>query len=180
MYELEENIIHFVFKAFEGKKRKNENIGLASHSIIVGNMLKNNGANDLTVYVGYLHDIIEDSDYSYDDLKAMYGSQIADDVLKLSEDQSIENYIDRKTEFINRLNNYDNYLIVVEIADKLHNLISDYDLVKTKGTEKLLVEANTVSEVKWFYGELYKLFNRRISNNILLDRFNKVYKEYFE
>ena len=39
MYELEEEIIHFVFKAFDGLKRKKEAIDLSFHSILVGNML---------------------------------------------------------------------------------------------------------------------------------------------
>ena len=36
MYSKLEEIIHFVFKAFEGKKRIKEDIDLAFHSISVG------------------------------------------------------------------------------------------------------------------------------------------------
>ena len=68
MYELEEDIIHFVFMAFNNLKRAKEDISLAFHSIMVGNMLKNLGCDEEIVYIGYLHDIIEDTKYTYEDL----------------------------------------------------------------------------------------------------------------
>lgn len=40
MYNQEEKIIHFVFLAFDGLRRKKENIALSFHSIMVGTMLK--------------------------------------------------------------------------------------------------------------------------------------------
>ena len=49
MYKLEEEIIHFVFLAFNGMKRKKENIDLSFHSIMVGIMLKNIGCDEKTV-----------------------------------------------------------------------------------------------------------------------------------
>ena len=180
MYELEEDIIHFVFLAFEGLKRKKEDISLAFHSIMVGAMLKNIGCDEETIYIGYLHDIIEDTKYTYEDLLNRYGKKIADGVLQLSEDKNIEDYVERKKEFLKRLEQANDNIIIVEIADKLQNLISDYDQYLEKGKEFLVIEANNYDELKWYYLELKKFFNNRISNNRLLDRYNKIVHEYFE
>ncbi len=180
MYELEEEIIHFVFKAFSGLKRKKENIDLAFHSIMVANMLKNIGCDEETVLIGYLHDIIEDTKYTYNDILEKFGKNIADGVLQLSEDKSILDYVDRKKEFIKRLEDVNDNIIVVEIADKLQNLISDYEQYKIQGKEFLVTEANNYDELKWFYLELKKLFNKRINNNHLLERYNQIVSEYFE
>ena len=180
MYELEEDIIHFVFLAFEGLKRKKENIDLAFHSIMVGNMLKNIGCNEETIYIGYLHDIIEDTKYTYEDLLDRYGKKIADAVLALSENQNITNYVERKKEFLNRLEKANDDILIVEIADKLQNLISDYEQYKKYGKDFLVTEANNFDELKWYYLELKKLFNSRISNNQLLKRYNEIVYEYFE
>ena len=180
MYELEENIIHFVFKAFNGLKRKKENIDLVFHSIMVANMLKNIGCDEETVFIGYLHDIIEDTKYTYNDILEKFGKNIADGVLQLSEDKGILDYVDRKKEFIKQLKKVNDNLIVVEIADKLQNLISDYEQYKIKGKEFLITEANNYDELKWYYLELKKLFNKRINNNHLLERYNKIVYEYFE
>ena len=180
MYELEEEIIHFVFKAFDGLKRKKEAIDLSFHSIMVGNMLKNIGCDDEIIYIGYLHDIIEDTKYTYDDLLNKYGKKIADSVLNLTENKSITDYVERKKVFLNQLEKVSNNLLVVEIADKLQNLISDYEQYKINGKEFLVTEANNYDEIKWYYIELKKLFNSRIDNNKLLDRYNEIVYIYFE
>lgn len=180
MYELEEEIIHFVFKAFDGLKRKKEAIDLSFHSIMVGNMLKNIGCDDEIIYIGYLHDIIEDTKYTYDDLLNKYGKKIADSVLNLTENKSITDYVERKKIFLNQLEKVSNNLLVVEIADKLQNLISDYEQYKINGKEFLVTEANNYDEIKWYYIELKKLFNSRIDNNKLLDRYNEIVYIYFE
>ena len=179
MYTKEEEIIHFVFKAFNGLKRKKENIDLSFHSIMVGNMLKNINCDEETIYIGYLHDIIEDTDYSYDDLLNKYGKNIADGVLQSSEDKRITDYIERKTTFINNMKLVNDNILIVEIADKLQNLISDYSLYLEKGSNSLITECNNFDELKWYYTKLKNLFNERISNNSLLDRYNEIMALYF-
>lgn len=180
MYELEEDIIHFVFLAFEGLKRQKEDISLAFHSIMVGNMLKNIGCDEETIYIGYLHDIIEDTKYTYEDLLDRYGKKIADGVLVLSENQNIADYVERKKEFLKQLEKADDNIIVVEIADKLQNLISDYEQYKLYGKVFLVTEANNFDELKWYYLELKNLFNSRINRNQLLKRYNEIVYEYFQ
>ena len=172
MYTFEEDILHFIFIAFKGLKRKKEDIDLVFHSVMVGNMLKNIGCSENIVYTGYLHDIIEDTKYSYEDLKERYGKELADNV-------QILNYKERKEEFINRLKTYNNNLILVELADKLQNLVSDYSLFLSLGKDVLPSEAKTYEEIKWFYTELKKIFNEKLEENSLLERYNNIYEKYF-
>lgn len=179
MYTFEEDILHFIFIAFKGLKRKKEDINLVFHSVMVGNMLKNIGCSENIVYTGYLHDIIEDTKYSYEDLKERYGKELADNVQKLSENTKILNYKERKEEFINRLKTYNNNLILVELADKLQNLVSDYSLFLSLGKDALPSEAKTYEEIKWFYTELKKIFNEKLEENSLLERYNNIYEKYF-
>jgi (p)ppGpp synthase/HD superfamily hydrolase len=179
MYTFEEDILHFIFIAFKGLKRKKEDIDLVFHSVMVGNMLKNIGCSENIVYTGYLHDIIEDTKYSYEDLKERYGKELAVNVQKLSENTKILNYKERKEEFINRLKNYNNNLILVELADKLQNLVSDYSLFLSLGKDALPSEAKTYEEIKWFYTELKKIFNEKLEENSLLERYNNIYEKYF-
>ena len=180
MYTFEEDILHFIFIAFKGLKRKKEDIDLVFHSVMVGNMLKNISCSENIVYTGYLHDIIEDTKYSYEDLKERYGKELADNVQKLSENTKISNYKERKEEFINRLKTYNNNLILVELADKLQNLISDYSLFLSLGKDALPTEAKTYEEIKWFYTELKKIFNEKLEENSLLERYNDIYEKYFK
>lgn len=180
MYTSEEKILHFIFIAFQGMKRKKENIDLVFHSVMVGNMLKNINSSEVIVNTGYLHDIIEDTSYTYEDIANKFGKQLADNVSKLSEDKTITNYKERKQEFINRLKNYDSDLLLVELADKLQNLVSDYELFSKQGKESLPTEGKNYSQTKWFYTSLKDLFNEKLNNNTLLERYNNIYEEYFK
>ena len=179
MYNREEEIIHFIFKAFDGLRRIKEDIDLVFHSVMVGNMLKNINCDEQTIYIGYLHDVIEDTNYTYDDLLNKYGKKIADGVLSLSEDKSIHDYKERKTNFINKIENADKNILLVELADKLQNLLSDYDLFIKAGKESLITEADNYENLKWYYKKLQKLFNDKLDNNQLLDRYNNIVNLYF-
>lgn len=180
MYTKEEEAIHFVIKAFENKKRIKENINLSFHSISVGFMLKGIGCDEETVLSGLLHDIIEDTDYNYEYLLNNYGQVVADDVLSVSEDMSIKDWHQRKVKFIESLSSKSNNVILIELADKLHNLLSDYELWKTKGKEALETLNIRYEDNKWYYLEMKELFNSRLNNNVLLNRYNEICKQYFE
>jgi len=96
MYSKEEQAIKFVAKAFENKKRIKEDIDLSFHSISVGFMLKSIGCSENIVVSGLLHDIIEDTNYQYNDILNMFGKTIADNVLSLSEKQDIDDFKEKK------------------------------------------------------------------------------------
>jgi len=180
MYSLEEQAIRFVTIAFESKKRIKENINLSFHSISVGFMLKNIGCDEATVLTGLLHDIIEDTNYDYNYIMDNYGKEIADNVLAVSEDMSIHNWRERKIKFIEQLATKDNNVILVEVADKLHNLLSDYDLWKSNGNSALATLNTSYEDNKWYYLEIKKLFNSKLESNSLLDRYNEICRIYFE
>ena len=105
MYTQEEKAIKFVIKAFEGQKRIKEDISLSAHSITVGFMLKNIGCDQITVTSGFLHDIIEDTNYDYTYIKENFGEEVANNVIQVSEDMNIPNWKERKEKFILNLYN---------------------------------------------------------------------------
>jgi len=180
MYTLEEEAIRLVIKAFEGQKRIKEDINLSVHSITVGYMLKDLGCKEEVVISALLHDIIEDTEYTYDYIKNHFGQYIADNVKLVSEDTSIKDFYERKKEFISRFEKASDDIILIELADKLHNLVFDYPLWLEKGKEALSTLNITYEMNKWHYTEMAKLFNRRINkNNKLLIRYNDIYKLYF-
>lgn len=176
-----EEAIHFVFVAFKGKRRSKEDIELAYHSISVGMMLMENNMSEEIVLTGLLHDIIEDSEYGYDDIKQKFGEKIAENVLILSENKEIKNFKERKIEFINRLKKISNNdLIMVEIADKLQNLVSDYNLYKVYGKDALKTLETSYEMNKWYYNLMKNLFLNKVESNRLLNRYLEIVNLYFE
>ena len=175
MYTNEEKAINFVFKAFEGKRRNNEDINASFHSICVGYMLKDLGCETDIILTGFLHDVIEDTNF----IVCNFGKTIADNVLKVSEDTTITDWKSRKIEYIERLKTYDKDIIIVVLADKLHNLVSDYSLYKLKGKEALETSIRTYDANKWYYLTMQEIFNEKLEQNELLTRYNNIIEEYF-
>lgn len=179
MYNTLEEAVRLVVKAFDGKKRAKEDIGLSFHSITVGFMLMDAGCDEETVLSGLLHDIIEDTSYNYDYLVEHFGKDVADNVLAISEDMSISDWKERKIAFIKNLATKSEKVIMVEVADKLHNLLSDYELWKIKGNDGLASIHATFEMNRWYYLEMKRLFNEKLKSNCLLDRYNNICKIYF-
>lgn len=180
MYTNEEKAIKLVIKAFENKKRIKEDINLSVHSITVGHMLKNIGCDEETVVSGLLHDIIEDTEYDYNYLKDNFSKKIADNVLAVSEDMTITDWKKRKEVFINNLCNQNENIILIELADKLHNLIFDYDLWLINGNDALATLNTSYEDNKWYYLEMKRIFNSKLNNNELLIRYNEICDLYFK
>ena len=106
---------------------------------------------------------------------------MADNVLAVSENTNIKDWRLRKKEFLERFEKASVDILLIELADKLHNLVFDYDVYLRNGKEALATLNITYNMNKWYYTEMGKLFNERINkNNKLLSRYNEICKIYFE
>lgn len=180
MYTQEELAIRFVIKAFRKIKRYQENINAAFHSITVGYMLKDLNLSKDVIVSGFLHDIIEDTKYDYNYIKEKFNKNIADMVLFVSEDKSIKDWHVRKQKFLDKMQTANEDILIIELADKLHNLLSDYYPWEQIGNAALKNNIASYEDNKWYYLTFKNIFNQRLKNNQLLERYNEITKIYFE
>ena len=178
MYNLMEKAIHFATIAHSGQRRRNENVDAIFHPYTVGMILLKLGCSEEIVCSGILHDIIEDTNYDYEDLKNNFGIKIANNVKKVSEDSNIDNWRTRKESFINQIKDEEKDIITLEIVDKLHNLLSEYERFK-KGVNIWSNSPASYEDNKWFYEEIYFLGKNKNVNKDLLDRYKFLMEEYF-
>ena len=116
----------FALKAHRGQVRKSGDPYMI-HPVEVANILGDMKADDNMLAAALLHDVIEDTDISHDELSAKFGeeiTQLVDGVTKLSR-MSFTSYEERKAENARKMIfaiTKDIRVILIKLADRLHNL----------------------------------------------------------
>lgn len=91
------------------------------HPAAVATRLENHGYGDDVLAAALLHDVVEDSETTVDDLRGEFGDRVAELVAALSDDESIEDYRERKNEHRARVRRFDGDAFAIYGADKLTN-----------------------------------------------------------
>lgn len=80
----------------EGQKREVDGAPFMLHPYEVALLLHVTGYGDAVLAVGLLHDVVENSATTVDDVRDAFGPEIAADVAALTEDEQIADYHERK------------------------------------------------------------------------------------
>jgi (p)ppGpp synthase/HD superfamily hydrolase len=88
---------------------------------------------ETTLTAALLHDVVEDSDTTVEDLRAEFGDDVADLVAALSDDESIESYSDRKDEHRARVARVAGDALAIYAADKLTNMTTLHGAIEAEG-----------------------------------------------
>ena len=86
-----------------------------------------------TIAAALLHDVVEDSDTTVEELRDEFGDTVADLVATLSDDESIEDYRERKEKHRARVIEVDGDAFAIYAADKLTNLTTIHASVGREG-----------------------------------------------
>jgi (p)ppGpp synthase/HD superfamily hydrolase len=103
------------------------------HPRMVAATLATRGYDDTTLAAALLHDVVEDSDTTVEDLRAEFGDTVADLVAALSDDESIESYRERKDEHRGRVAAVDGDALAIYAADKLTNMTTLHAAIGAEG-----------------------------------------------
>ena len=169
---VEEKALNFAIKAHKGQVRKSEpDKPMIFHPINVGQILKEYGFDENVVAAGFLHDVVEDTKYTFDDIKKEFGDDIASLVYGASEpDKSLE-WEDRKKHTIESIKGMDIRHKAVICADKISNLEDLYHLFGKSGSYDFSAFKRGFKEQEWYYSsvieslkeneeEIHPMFNR--------------------
>jgi (p)ppGpp synthase/HD superfamily hydrolase len=92
------------------------------HPVAVAELLAANGFDEETVAAALLHDVVEDSEASVEDIAARFGPAVADLVAVMTEDESIEPFERRKDEHRRQVEAAGGDALAIYAADKLSNV----------------------------------------------------------
>lgn len=157
-----------------GQRRKDlgRKIPYVSHVLCVAEILARHGADETTVIAGILHDVIEDTAYTLDQLTADFGSEVAEIVRAVSEEKiparsCEESWLDRKKNYLKKLTTAPARAVLVSCADKIHNLTSLRDAYRISGA-KIWQGFHAPPEKKlWFYEEVLKITSLRMTGALV-------------
>ena len=129
MHDLEE-IIMFASIAHKNQKMIEPEVPYLTHVMgVASNVLEAyyNGNEDFdleyALKVAILHDVIEDTEYSYEDLENKFGNKIAEGVLALTKNESLK-YEYQIKDALTRITISSKEIQIVKLADRAYNMAS--------------------------------------------------------
>src|SRR3954468_18012863 len=151
-----EQAINFAAKAHKEQTRKSTDIPYITHPFAVGMRLQKAKCTDEVIAAGILHDTLEDTSATYEELTEQFGAPIANLVHAASEHDKSLSWETRKQHTIDRLKEASLEEIQVITADKLHNLTSIHADLEEHG-EKIWERFNRGKhDQHWYYSSIVK------------------------
>lgn len=163
-----EKAIIFAAKAHKGQTRKASSIPYITHPFAVGMLLQKANCSDEVIAAGILHDTVEDTETTYDDLIEQFGIHIANLVSSASEPDKSLPWEERKQHTIDRLKHATLEEIQITTADKLHNLRSikaDLEVIGEKTWDRF---KRGKQKQYWYYSSIVKELAPRKSEFFLI------------
>ncbi len=77
---------------------------------------------DQAIQLAILHDVIEDTDTDYQEVKTRFGVPIADGVLALTKDETLSGKAEKMADSLERINRCAKEVGMVKLADRISNL----------------------------------------------------------
>jgi guanosine-3',5'-bis(diphosphate) 3'-pyrophosphohydrolase len=91
------------------------------HPVRVATLIDEGDYRQEAVAAALLHDVVEDSEVTLEEIRAEFGDEVAGLVGALTDDESIDSYRERKTEHRERVAASDEEALAIYAADKLTN-----------------------------------------------------------
>lgn len=174
-----EQAIIFAAKAHKDQTRKSTDIPYIIHPFGVGMLLQKAKCTDEVIAAGILHDTLEDTCTTYEELTEQFGAHIANLVRAASEHDKSLPWEERKQHTIDKLKDAQLEEIQVITADKLHNLKSIRADLAADG-ERTWGRFNRGKHAQhWYYASIVNELASRKKEFPLIYELEKEVKETF-
>lgn len=174
-----EKAINFAAKAHVGQTRKSTDIPYISHPFAVGMILQESKCSDEVIAAGILHDTLEDTSVTVEELSEHFGEEITKLVEAASEPSKSWPWKERKRHTIHALQNASLEEIQIIVADKLHNLRSIRVDIELQGESVWDRFNRGKRDQHWYYSSIVKALIPRKKEFKLIGKLEKEVKAVF-
>lgn len=165
-----------------GQVRKgNAPIPYVSHLYAVALIAADYTHDEDTFIAALLHDTLEDTDYTAEELREDFGGHILEIVESLTEPQDTDTkeytWKERKARYTKLLRRAPQEALIIAAADKIHNMRSMVDEYLDDHPRFLADFRGSLDDRVLMYQDIANVLNRSLKNDILSE-FNHVFTEY--
>ncbi len=159
------------------KERKGKQVAYISHPMAVALLLQKAGADEDVVIAGILHDTIEDTDVTYEDIEREFGKDVADMVNHVTEQDKSRSWVERKQKALEHVSEMSEEAVMVKSADVLHNMTEQLEDYKIAG-DSMFENFNAGKQQQLErYEKLVKALEDRYPQNPLLPELHTIFTE---
>jgi (p)ppGpp synthase/HD superfamily hydrolase len=161
-------------------RRTPDTLPYISHLFSVFIILSSYTDDEDTLIAGLLHDSIEDTDYTFSELEADFGTKVSEMVKGVTEEKERDGvaleWKERKMDYLKKLKNDSEESMLICVADKIYNLqalVRDY---RQYGRDMWNFIEPGLKDKLWYHDEVVSVLEERIRDKRAL---NDLKKELF-
>ena len=144
--------------AWHGDQRRKDGSPYASHLLQVAGLVLEHGGSATAACAAVLHDVVEDTPATLDDVRSRFGAEVATIVESCTDSVTLDRgpatWRARKESYLAHLSSASSDAALVSACDTLHNLRS----LRKGGLGGFNASAE---DRAWFYGEVVRLLSAR-------------------
>jgi len=179
--------IQFAARKHHGQMRREaEPLPYITHLFSTALLVAEDGAHDDVVTAALLHDTIEDTGTTREEIVAAFNEHVAVLVESVSERKEIDGreveWKERKTDYLTRLESASDEAIMIALADKIDNIESKIEAFQKEGDALFARWKRPTADYLWYHGDALRIAQIRLPDHPLTKRLAQVHakeKEVF-
>lgn len=181
MAKISERALNFAIRAHAGQTRRCEpDRPSVFHPVIVGKLLKYYGFDDRVVAAGYLHDVVEDTEYTLDDISRLFGGEIYSLIATATEPDRNSPWEVRKRHSVKLAKDLPERNKAIICADKISNLEDLYIYFGKIGFKDFSKFHGDLREQQLYYQGIYESLASDWDHPMLDRLYNDIIKVFYE
>lgn len=148
------NAIHTAIKAHGNQRRKLDQDLYVAHPLEVGMILAKYGMSDDVICAGILHDTVEDTCLTLDEIEDSFGKIVRLYVSYCSEQNKVLDWKARKKRYLEQIQDAPFDVLFIVCVDKLTNIMSIYRNLNPMGNSIWSHFNAGFDDQKWYYSEI--------------------------